>query len=103
MRPPVRHQRQASRIELGGEKDVGAPAANSLADDPLRSAEAVHLGRVEEVDPEVERTPDDLTRGLLVVLTPVAPRGRAELPGAESDARDPRAAGLDIPQLTSRS
>jgi hypothetical protein len=48
----------ADVAELRGEHDLVAPAADGVADEPLVGERAVHVGRVEEVDAEVERAVD---------------------------------------------
>src|SRR5213079_3431388 len=102
-RPRSGHEGQADRKQLGGEEDVCAPRANRLADDALRATQAVDLGRVDQVDAEVQRSLQDLARDPVVVLAAVAPLRGPELPRAEADDRDARAAGLDVPHVRAAS
>src|SRR5690606_21400361 len=68
---------------LGGEHDVVAAALEGLADDLLRLAAGVDVGRVDEVDPGVERPVDDLDRVLVVGVAE-----RAEHHGAQRERAD---------------
>jgi hypothetical protein len=73
-------------VDLGGEEDVVAPAAGQgLADDLLGLAARVDVGRVDEVDPSVERAVDDRD-GLVVV---------GVAPGAEHHGSETERAHLD--------
>src|SRR2546423_305077 len=59
-RPLLHDRRQRQHGEdLGGEERAVPPRRDRLADDALRLAEAVDLGGVDVVDPEVERPMDD--------------------------------------------
>ncbi len=64
-----------------------AVALQRLAEDPLGLASRVHVRRVEEVDPEVDRAVDDLL-ALLVFQNPLAPVARAEAHTAEAESAD---------------
>ena len=97
-RPPASREGKADRKQLAREENRIAPLAYRLADDPLRSTEAVDLRSVDQVDVEVESPAHDLARGFGGIFAAVAPLGRAELPRAEADHRDSRPAGLDEPQ-----
>jgi hypothetical protein len=71
-------------VELRREHDVVAPPAGQrLADDLLRLAARVDVGRVDEVDPGVERAVDDPHARVVVGLAP-----RAEHHGAEAQRAD---------------
>ena len=75
------------REDLRCQEGVAPAAAERGAEDPLRTAEAVRLGRVDEVDPEIEGARHDRRRLAARVRRPVAPLPRSELPGAEPDRR----------------
>jgi hypothetical protein len=77
-RGPVRLAKVA---ELGGEHDLVAAAAQGPAQQLLVLAPAVHVGGVEEVHAEVERTVDDRDGLLLVALAVDVGHGHA----AEAD------------------
>ena len=64
------------RIELGHDKDVVTPAGDRFADDPLRAAIGVHLGRVDQRHAEIDAEPE---------------RGNFGLPRASVLAHAPRA------------
>ena len=73
-------------MELGGQHDVVAPAAQRLADDLLVLAGAVHVGGVDEVDAGVERAVDDPRALVAVAVAPHAEHHRAEPEAADPDA-----------------
>src|SRR5207247_9486265 len=62
------HEGQADRKQLGGEEDVSAPGADRLADDALRATQAVDLGRVDQVDAEVQRPLQDRRANPVVLI-----------------------------------
>jgi len=76
-------------------------AAQCLAEHLLGPAEAVRLGGVEDVHPELARVPDGPDRRVLVERAPVA----AELPGAEGHPGDVKAAPAqhDVPHTATPS
>jgi hypothetical protein len=54
-------------VDLGREYDVVALAARErLADDLLRLTARIHVGRIDEVDPGVQRPVDDPNRVLVI-------------------------------------
>ena len=65
-------------VHLRREHDRVAPALQGLADDLLGLAARVDVGRVDEVDPCVERTVDDVDRLVVVGVAPGAEHHRAE-------------------------
>src|SRR5919108_387414 len=76
-----------AQAALGRDHDLVAARAKlrlqRAAEQPLGRAEAVCLGRVEEVHAELERMPDRVDRAALVEAAPVA----SELPCPEADRR----------------
>ncbi len=71
--------------ELGGEHDLGAPAAGQrLAEQRLVVAPAIHVGTVEEGDAAIERVMDDADRLGVVALAV----GAGERHAAEPDRED---------------
>ena len=89
-------QSPISAVHLGGEDDLVAPAAalgdppaDDLLGDPFAGLPSVHVGRVEEVDAQVERPVHD---GVAVVF-----RGlRAEVHRAEAQPADRQAGASEI-------
>ena len=77
-----------NREDLGGDERLLPPALERPPDGPLRLAEAVDLGRVDESDAQVEGPVDDLDGVLLQVLLAVPPLHRPELPAPQPDGRD---------------
>src|SRR6185436_16089114 len=80
----------AGRMEgLGAHDDVVAPGvlAQRAAEDRLALALGVHVGRVEEVDAELDGPTDD-GAGVAFREYPALPRGIAEGKGAQAKARD---------------
>ena len=74
-------------VELRGEDHVVAPAAGErLADDLLGLALAIDVGRVDEVDPGVERRVDDPDRLVVVGVAPRAEHHRAKTELADRHA-----------------
>src|SRR5204862_7670413 len=69
------------RAELGGYVGLAAAGGERLADVLLALAEAVHVGRVEEVDAVVERGVHDGCRACRVQASP-------EVVAADPDNRD---------------
>jgi hypothetical protein len=88
-RPLLDHGRERHhREQLRCQEHLVAPAADGLAHDPLRAAVGVDLGRVDEVDAEIERPVHDGVRLRAGVVLAVPPVARAELPAAEPDHGD---------------
>src|SRR5207302_689464 len=84
------------REHLGGDERLVPSSLEGATNGPLRLAEAVDLGRVDERDTEVERPVDDLDGVLLEVLLAVPPLHRSELPAAQPDGRDPDSTDLYV-------
>src|SRR5690242_10582134 len=77
--------------EFRGEHDIAAAGADDLTQSRLRAAVLpIGIGRVEEVDAEIECLIDDLARALLV-------QPSAEVVAAEPDARYARAILAESP------
>ena len=70
------------RHDLAGHRHLGALVAECLAQNPLALAQAVHLGGVEQRDPEGEGAANDVMGRAGGVTVPVTPLARAELPSA---------------------
>src|SRR5207302_10921299 len=84
------------REHLGGQEGILPASLDGPAHDPLRAAEAVYLGRVDEVDTQVKGPPGDGAGLVLGVVLAVAPLPRAVLPGPQADGRDPDPSHLDV-------
>ncbi len=79
------------RVEdLRGQHDVLAVALEGRADDLLASSARVHVGRVDEVDTQLEGALDDRD-GLLLLDDPLPPIGRAKAHRSQADLTDARA------------
>jgi hypothetical protein len=65
---------------------VAAPSGERLAHDQLGLARRIHVGRVDEVDPGVERAMNDADRLVVVALAPRAEHHRAEAQRADANA-----------------
>ena len=87
--------RLAHVAELGDDHGALAPAAQRLAEQRLVVAPAVHVGRVQEVDAEVERAMDDRDR-LRVVSGAVRARHRH---ASEPERADLEGAAAEPPSL----
>lgn len=72
-------------VELGGQDHLVA-RPQCFADDLLVLPEAVHVGRVDEVDPTVGGLPDDAMAGIAIAVAP-----HAEHHGAKTEAPDAEA------------
>ena len=87
------------KVALGGEHDLGPPPAQRLPDDRLGLAVGVHVGRVDEVDPAVERGVDD-PRAVGVVGVPDGPEHhRPQAVGADLN---PGRAAVATPHVVRR-
>ncbi|HEY5294483.1 MAG TPA: hypothetical protein VIJ70_03310 [Gaiellaceae bacterium] len=73
-------------VHLGREHDGVAAPFEGLADDLLRLAARVDVGRVDEVDACVERAVDDRDRLVVVGVAPGAEHHRAQAERADLDA-----------------
>jgi hypothetical protein len=63
------------RKDLAGQRDRGTLVAECLAEDALTLAHRVHLGRIEQRDPQSQGALHDVasgTRGVAVPVTPFA-------------------------------
>jgi hypothetical protein len=85
-------------VDLRGEHDVVTPSFERLADDLLRLAGRVHVGRVDEVDARVERRVDDSHAVVVIGVADSAEHHRAETVDAHLDAG---ATQYAIPQRSS--
>src|SRR5439155_20463946 len=88
-------QWQADRENLRGEEHSLAAIPDRLAHDSLGSPLAVDLGRVDEVDAELERAMDYRLRFLARVASAVAPLHLAKLPRSSAHGLNLGAAPLD--------
>src|SRR5581483_7759258 len=77
--------------ELRRDDDGVAAAADRAADEPLVRERTVHVGRVEKVDPEIDRAMDRRDRFLVVAAGVELRHPHA----AETDGGDPRSAGSE--------
>jgi hypothetical protein len=84
------------KVRLGGQHDVVAPPLESLADDLLGFAVAVHVGRVDEVDPRIDRLVDDSHAVLVVGISHPTEHHRAQAIGADLDAGSAQCAVLHL-------
>ena len=73
-------------VQLCGQDDVVAPAGERLADDLLRFAGGVDVGRVDEVEAGVEGGMDDADALVVVPIAEPAEHHRAEAQRADLDA-----------------
>ena len=62
-----------NREDLGGHRHLGAFVAECLSENPFAFAQSVHLGGIEERDPQGTGTLDDVTGGAGGVGVAVAP------------------------------
>src|SRR5262249_22228195 len=87
-----RHHRQ----HLGGDERLVPPPNDGLADGALRTAQAIELGGVDEIDAKVKGSLGDAERLAVREGPAVAPLWRSKLPGSHADHRQPDATHLDI-------
>src|SRR5262249_10087793 len=93
MRPLPDDRRQ--RHQLRSKDHIAASAANRRAENALRLAVPVGLGRINEVDAEVKGPLGNHAGFVTRVVVAVTPVARAELPAAQPDDRHPGAVHLD--------
>src|SRR5439155_4608054 len=94
--PPHDRRDWQDGVELRRQEHVVAAVGDRGADDALRAAVRVDLGRVDNVDAEIERATRDrpgLTRRVRLAVPPLT---RAELPRPETDHGQPRPADADV-------
>ena len=91
-------------VELRGHNDVVPPTTRQrFADDLLRLAEGVHVGGVNEVDPSIQRSVNDLDRNIMIWLAPRAEHHCAEAERAHLHASTSQAPVVHRPSVNTPS